>query len=274
MRLPALVLLVWAAPPQPLAIVQPQFHQFEDGPSVPASSAYLSGETVFFSFQVAGFKPEGEDQVVQLSYNLSVRDADNVALVEPKSGKLRAELAPQDKDWKPKIRWDFVVPPWALSGTYRLSAVVRDLNSGQEISRDFPFLVRGPAITPADKLGVQNFRFLRSEDDSEPLSPPAYRPGSAVWARFDITGFKLGEKNRLHLEYDIAVLSPAGKQIYSQANAAVEKDESFYPKRFVPAAFSLSLTPTVKPGPYTVVLSLRDGIGAQIAESRHVFTVE
>lgn len=274
MRLPALLLFLWAAPPQPLTIVQPQFHQFEDGPAVPASSPYLSGDTVFFSFQVAGFKPEGEDQVVQLSYSLSVRDADNLALVESKSGKLRAELAPQDKDWKPKIRWDFVIPPWALSGTYRLSAVVRDLNSGQETSRDFPFSIRGPAITLADKLSVQNFRFLRSEDDSEPLSPPAYRPGSAVWARFDITGFKLGEKNRLHLEYDIAVLSPAGKQIYSQANAAVEKDESFYPKRFVPAAFSLSLTPTVKPGPYTVVLSLRDGIGAQSAESRHVFTVE
>jgi len=274
MRLAGLSLLAWLAAPPPLTIVQPQFHQFEDGPAVPASFAYAAGDTVFFSLQVAGFKPEGEDQVVQLAYSLAAMDSDHVPLVEPKSGKLRAELAPQDKDWKPKIRWEFVIPPWALSGAYRLTAVVRDLNSGQEASRELTFNVRGLSMAPADKLGIHNFRFLRTEDDAEPLNPPAYRPGSTVWARFDITGFKLAEKNRLHLEYDIAVLSPAGKQIYSQANAAVEKDQSFYPKRYVPGAFSLNLTPAVKPGAYTVVLTLRDGVGGQTAESRHVFTVE
>jgi hypothetical protein len=263
-----------AATAPPLGVVNVVFHQFEDGPPLPASFAYAPGDSVFLSFQVAGLRAMGEDQVVQLSYTLSAMDPAGVPLVAPKNGKLRAELAPQDKDWMPKVRWEFPLPPWAPSGAFRVSIQVKDLNTGQEMTKEFTFAVRGRDVAPSETLVVRNFRFLRSEEDGEPLHPPAYRPGSAVWARFDVTGFKLGPKNQFQVEYDVAVLSPAGKQIYSQPNAAVEKDESFYPRRYVPGILSLNLTPTVKPGEYTIVLTLRDGVGGQQAESRHTFLVE
>jgi hypothetical protein len=263
-----------AAPPAPLTIVNVALHQFEDGPTVPSSFAFLPGDTVFVSFQVAGFQAEGDDKLVKLDYFMAAYDSAGIPIVEPKAGKLKAELAPEDKEWKPKVRWEFVVPPLAESGTYRITMSVKDVANIQEAGKAVTFNVQGHQVEKSDTLVVRNFRFLRSEDDAPPLNPAAYRPGDTVWARFDITGFKVGEKNRPQVEYDITVQAPSGKAMFTQQNAAVEQEPSFYPKRYVPGTLSLTLQPTIKPGGYTIVLAVRDGVGKQVAESRHLFVIE
>ena len=53
--------------------------------------------------------------------------------------------------------------------------------------------------------------------------------------KFDITGFKYGEKNRIDVSYTTSFLSPVGKVLWTQPEPAVEQSESFYPKRFVAA---------------------------------------
>jgi hypothetical protein len=263
-----------AAPPAPLTIVNVALHQFEDGPTVPSSFAFLPGDTVFVSFQVAGFQAEGEDKLVKLDYYVAAYDSAGIPIVEPKAGKLKAELAPEDKEWKPKVRWEFVVPPLAESGTYRITMSVKDVANIQEAGKAITFNVQGHQVEKSDTLVVRNFRFLRTEEDAPPLNPAAYRPGDTVWARFDITGFKVGEKNRPQVEYDITVQAPSGKAMFTQQNAAVEQEPSFYPKRYVPGILSLTLQPTIKPGEYTIVLAVRDGVGKQAAESRHSFVIE
>jgi hypothetical protein len=174
----------------------------------------------------------------------------------------------------PIVRETIQLPPLAPPGTYHIRAVVEDKLSKQSAKAEVSFTVRGRRVDPSDSLVVRNFRFLRSEEDQDALAEPSYRPGDSVWARFEITGFRYGPNNAMAVEYGVAVLGPSGDTVFSQPQAAVEKDQSFYPKRYVPGAFSLNLDKKVKPGAYTLVLTLQDEIGNQTNESRHSFRVE
>jgi hypothetical protein len=62
--------------------------------------------------------------------------------------------------------------------------------------------------------------------------------------------------------------------LFSQEDAAVEKSQAFYPQPWVPGAFNLSLQSTMRAGTYTLVITARDGVGKQTAESKAEFRVE
>ena len=121
---------------------------------------------------------------------------------------------------------------------------MKDEIAQAEVRKSVDFKVRGRDVEPSPTLVVRNLRFYRTEEDKKPLELAAYRPGDAVWIRFDMTGFKFGEKNRFDVGYGIQVLKPNGEATLTQPEAAVEQDKSFYPRKFVPAAFSLNLPRT------------------------------
>ncbi|HSB12844.1 MAG TPA: hypothetical protein VLE22_00210 [Bryobacteraceae bacterium] len=268
-----LLLTLQQAPVGTFGITSPTLHQFEDGPAIPAGHRFIPGETVFFSCQVQGYRATPE-QKVRLSYKVDAVDADGVLLVATDTGKIDTELAPQDKEWMPKIRRAILIPPHAPPGQYRIVTTVKDEVGGQEAKTELSFQVHGRRVEPSDTLVVRNFRFLRSEQDDNPLPIAFYRPGNTLWARFEMTGFKIGEKNRVHVEYGIAILSPDGKQLFAQEQAAVEEDSPFYPKRYVPGQLSLNIQPKTPPGEYTLVVSVRDQVGAQTIETRQPFRIE
>jgi hypothetical protein len=95
-----------------------------------------------------------------------------------------------------------------------------------------------------------------------------------LWARFEITGYKFAEKNHYAVSYGLIVLKENGEQVFAQPDAAADSKESFYPQRYVPGALSLSLDPAVPAGSYTLVVTMRDEVGGQMAESRETFQVE
>lgn len=258
--------------PKQLRIVRAGVHQIEDGPELASGFRFLTGETVFFSFQLAGY--EVQDERVKLFYDIEVRDPDGTLVVEKKQGHIASEVSREDKDWLPKVRASFQVPPLAETGMYHITVVARDELNGTGTQQNLEFGVRGRAVESSPTLVVRNFRFLRTEEDRDPLVVAAYRPGDTLWARFDITGYKLAERNRFEVEYDIAVVNAEGKQLFSQPQAAIETDESFYPKRYVPCTMSLNLQKSVATGQYAIVLTVRDRIGSQTYESRHPFRVE
>ncbi len=260
-------------PPRPLGIVTVLLHQFEDGPPVAAAEPFQPGDTVFLSFQVAGYRAS-ESRRIHLTYRIEAADPAGVALAEPVADAIATELAPQDKDWLPKVRYSVLVPPWAGSGSYRLRARVRDELAGADVTHDRNFTVRGRQVEPSPTLVVKNFRFFRSEEAAEPMPVAAYRPGDTLWARFDITGYRLADKNRYHVEYGIAVLRANGETLYAEPKAAEEQDSTFYPKRYVPGALSLNLQTELARGDYTIVVTARDRVGGETAESRQVFHVE
>jgi hypothetical protein len=274
--MPFVLLLALAAAwqaPAPLAIVNATLHEYEDGPRLEAGHRFIPGETVFFSFQVRGYGKSKEERV-HLRYEIEAVDADNIRIVQTEQGEVRTELAPQDKDWLPKIRRSFIIPPHAWPGTYRIRARVRDQLTGQDAALEVPLTVEGRRVEPSPTLVIRNFRFLREERDPEPLIPPVYRPGDSLWARFDITGFRIGDKNHIRVAYRIAILNAEGKLLYAQPDAAVEEDAPFYPKRSVPGLVSLRIQPGTPAGTYLMAVTVEDQVGGQTFETQEAFRIE
>jgi hypothetical protein len=180
-------------------------------------------------------------------------------------------LSVEDKNWVPKIRHEFLIPLFLASGAYRIAVAVKDEVAGVPATLDIPFHVRGINVAPSDTLVVRNFRFVRAENSEQIVT--AFRPGEMLWARFEVTGYKVGPKNRYEVEYGLAV-KRGDEVLYSEPMAAQEQDETFYPKRYLPGALSLSLKDGVAPGEYTLVVTVRDQLGMQVAVESRPFRVQ
>ncbi|MBM3735155.1 MAG: hypothetical protein FJW39_05150 [Acidobacteria bacterium] len=259
-----------------VTIPEASLHQYEDGPSVPAAQAFSPGDPVHVSFLIAAYTKTGEETPrVKITWTIDAFDPKGVRLAEPKSEVIDAPLAAQDKDWKPKKRHEFFIPPLADTGDYKVTITVRDELAGKTVTRDIRLPVRSPyTVEASTELVQRNFRFLRTEDDTRPLTPPSYRPGDTLWARFEITGYKFGPKNSFDVAYGLEVLRADGSRLFAEPNAAAEKESAYYPKRYVQGALSLNLQKDIPKGSYTIVLKLRDTAGKQTAESKHVFQVD
>ncbi|MBV8820953.1 MAG: hypothetical protein JO022_21520 [Acidobacteriaceae bacterium] len=269
--------MLLAAPPdeKTLTLLQFVLSPSEDGTPFPSDYEFAPGEIVYLSCRVSGYARQGEEPPkMYISYTIEARDAQGVLFVPVESGKIAADLSSEDKQWMPKIRHTIEIPPLADSGKYTLSLRVNDELSKASASASVSVEVRGHEVAPSTTLVVRNFRFLRSEEDAHALKVAAYAPGDAVWARFDMTGYKIGEKNLHDVEYGLTVLRSDGTVAYEQPHAADEKNETFYPQRYTPGILSLTLPKDIKKGEYTIVLTVRDNVGAQTCETREKFSVE
>ncbi len=270
----SIVLAVAAEKRSQLAIHRPFLHQYEDGPLLRGDEAdFGAGETAFFSLDVSGYKKTDADHI-RLAWEIKCTDPSGILVVAPASGKVDTDVSPEDRHWMPRIRQTIELPPLAPPGVYHVMAKVHDEVSGQSVDADVPFHVHGRSVETSDTLTVRNFHFYRSENDTEPLATAAYKPGDSVWARFDITGYKLGPENSFDVSYGLSEIRPDGKPGFSQPDAANLKDHSFYPQRYAPAGLSLTLPANVVKGPHTIILTVTDKIGNQKYEIPEKFDVE
>jgi hypothetical protein len=267
------------SPPQnQLAVIDAGVQASEDAPFVTADYHFVPGDYIYFTFQVAGFavKSEQRDEVhrISLSYEITPRDGNGVALTPAATDKIEDELSPEDKNWLPKRRASFLIPSFVGAGDYSLHVTVKDIFGKAEAAADFPFRVGGVRIEPSSALIVENFQFKRSENDREPLKVAAYSPGDTVYAQFEMVGYKLGPNNGYQLSYGLTVLRPNGKPFFQDPKAAELQAESFYPAQFQPGTIGLTTTPDTPRGEYVIVLSVHDLVGNQTYEMRRAFTVE
>lgn len=264
---------------KPLAIVHPVFATSEDGPPDASDQEYVPGQTIYFSCLVEGYrkvdKPDDYGkQNVALKYQIEVRDKSGILLKPIQDGKIETTVTQEDKNWRPKLRETIVVPPLADTGDYTVTVKLSDELAKTADEKRATFHIAGRDVPPSDSLIVRNFHFYRAEDDPRPLTIAAYRPGDAVWARFDMTGYKLGEKNGVDIEYGLSVLREDGSVAYSQPQAATQKIQTYYPQRYQPGELNLNLAKDQPLGKYTIVLTVKDNLGRQIYETRETFSVE
>ena len=261
----------------PIVVERTAVQQIEDGPLVTLDYEFRPGETVYFTFRLAKFETiENDDkQKLELAYRIEVADADGTPVVETQTGKIATEMLPEDRNWTPKGRWNFSLPDHAEDGKYKITLVAQDLIGKAETRATALFTVRNRRVERSDTLVARAFGFYQREESVKALDPVVYHAGELVWAKFDLTGFKLGDnKNEVDVQYGLTVLEPSGKVSFTQPEAAREKFQSFYPKRWVPAVFNLTLPDNVTKGVYTLVLAIRDHVGKQDLELRREFTVE
>lgn len=267
----ALIPTVVCAAPS-LQIVRPVISQTEGGAPDPPGFEHVGGETLYLSCRIGGYTKNAEEKI-HLTYSVQAFDPKGVPLTEIYKDEMETEVLPQDKEWMPKVETVVPIPPLVLPGEYKIVIKAEDLQAKTSTETPIPFRVRGRNVEPSDKLVVRDFRFYRNEDDAQPLPRPAYRAGSGLWAKFDITGFKYGPHNKIDVSYVVTILSASGKILWTQPEPATEEKESFYPTQYVPASMGLSLQ-TVKPAEYTMAIKVIDAIGDQTYEMKQVFTVE
>jgi hypothetical protein len=263
--------LLSAAPA--LEILRPTVSQMDGGPPEPSGFEHVAGETLWVMCRVAGYSTS-EDQKVHLKYSVQAFDSKGVPLDEPYSNEMKVELSPQDKEWLPKIATSVPIPPLAGPGSYKIVVKVEDVLAKTTAELPIPFKVRGHAIEPSDTLVVRNFQFFRDEEGTQRSVKPVYKPGDGVFARFDIIGYKFGEKNKIDVSYVTSVIAPSGKVLWTQPEAANETSESFYPKTYVPAAMGINLQKTIRPGEYAIGVQVKDAISGQTYEGKFPFTIE
>ncbi|MGI8990820.1 MAG: hypothetical protein ACR2I2_14740 [Bryobacteraceae bacterium] len=256
-----------------MKIVNAGVHRMEDGPAVSLDTQFVAGETIYIGFQLEGYRV-APDQKVHLSYKIDAFDPKGTKIVESVDSSVDAGLSPEDKNWKPKVHLAILIPDIAPPGKYRIDIRAIDDLDRDTASQDIPFSVSGREVPSSPALSVANFGFYRSEEDATPLKTAAYRPGEALWAKFDMVGYKFGERNSVNVSYDVAVLSSNGKTLYSQQEAAVEKSFSFYPKPYIPGTMNLKLQPNTRTGEYTILLTVHDLVGPQDYATKQAFRVE
>lgn len=257
----------------PLQIVQSTVSQSEGGVADAPGTTHVPGEILFFTCRVANFA-KTEEQKIHLAYSVQPFDPKGVPLSEIYKNDLTDEVSPQDKDWMPRIATEVAIPPLVMTGEYKIVIKVEDLIGKTTAEISVPFQVRGHDIAPSDTLIIRNLRFFRNEEDTQSVAKAAYKPGSVIWVKFDITGFKYGPGNKLDVSYVFSVLSGEGKVLFTNPEAAGDQADSFYPKRYVTGEFSVPIQASVKPGSYAIGVTVKDAIGNQTFEIKQPFTVE
>jgi hypothetical protein len=233
----------------------------------------VAGETLFFSCRISGYAKTPEEKV-HVAYSVEAFDPKGLPLTEIYKNELVNDVAPQDKEWMPKIATEIQIPPLVGAGTYKVLIKIEDLVANTKAELSVPFEVRSKAVQPSDTLVARNFQFFRGEEDTQPIEKAVYRGGGALWAKFDIIGFKYGDKNRIDVSYVTSVLGPSGKVLWTQPEPAVEQSESFYPKRYVVASMGITLLAKTTPGEYKIAVTITDAVGKQTYETKQTFTVE
>jgi len=269
---------VCAAEPT-LAILDAGPQSSEDAPFVASDYRFYPGDYLYFQFHVAGFAIEADEKTevrkISLAYEITPQDANGVPLTAPVSGDIKDELNPEDKNWTPKRRASFLLPSFVAAGHFRLHLIVKDLIAKTETTHDFPFRMGGVLIVPSPSVTLENFRFLRKEDDQESLDIAAYAPGDNIYARFDMAGYQTNAPdNRYHLTYGLTVFGPDGKAFIEQPNAAELGEGSFYPAQFVPGNINLTTTRTSEKGAYVIVLTVRDLVANRTYQTKRSFSLE
>ncbi len=253
-----------------LSLVNLDLLDSRDGFAIPPETHFLPGETIHLFFQIKGYQVSLEDRV-SLRYKTEARDPKGRRFYRDNGGVVNVELAPQDENWMPVVRYSPRIPDHAGGGTYSIRISVRDELAGSTVETKVPVEVDGTRVYTADELVVRQFRFSREEDGAD-LADPVFDAGDEIWASFFITGYKMRQDNSYDVESDASVIDAQGERMFA-FEPRDEQGHPFYPRLWLPAKIRLDLDEDIPPGSYTVVLRVRDGVSGSDATERYSFRI-
>ena len=253
------------------------YTNYEGGPPMPAPIEFLPGEQVVFRAKVGGFRvseTEYQRYAVWVSYEMSAVDFRGLPIGKLKKGEIKESVHKEDKDWYPTLDYLFLLPSMAEYGEAELRIKVRDEFSKREKTFVQKILVKGRKLPQMDSVGVISFGFYRRQEDVSALPAGVYRPGSTLWAKFDVAGYRIEEGNRFHVECDVQVRDAEGEVLFEQPSAISREESPDYPQRYVPGVFSLEIKPGTKRAAYSIAVIAHDRLAGTTQESVHSFSVE
>jgi hypothetical protein len=256
-----------------LGLVKPVVAQSDGGDALPAAFKHVAGETMFFSCNISGFT-KSSDQQISLTYSVQAFDPKGVPVAEIYKGEAKEEVGPQDKNWMPRIETEIILPDILRPGSYKIVVKADDLLSKTSADLTVPFEVAGRDVAVSPTLTAKDFRWYHNEDDTRAMSQPIYHAGDNMFMRFDITGYKYGENNKVDVSYVASLVLEDGKTIWTQPEPATEQSEAFYPKPYVTGEFGISLQKDFKPGTYFMGIAVKDAIGKQSYQGKFQFIVQ
>lgn len=260
-------------PAPALAVARATLHyRQEGGPPISETYQYYSGELLYLSFRIAGFRVVKD--CVDLRWQVFGVDPEGRLLAPPANGEIQEEVSFNDKDWLPKVQYTLALPGQLPPGPYKLKIRVSDEWAKASAEQEVEFKVGGKPLPAVKELTVLNLGFYRDELDREPMAEAAYRAGQTLVARFQVAGFELGAKNKFAVGYGLRILAPGGQAVFTQEEAASDEGEPFYPRRLLNGALTLNITEGVQAGEYTLVVVVRDKVGGKAAETGARFRVE
>ena len=121
--LPAFLLLLGSEPhavaaPARFHVIEASLHQSEDGPPAEPGAVFVPGEVIFFSCRLDGYQASQEKKML-IHWSSPPPTPPESPSLSPPPERWQAELALEDKEWKPKVRQSILVPPLAESGIYK-----------------------------------------------------------------------------------------------------------------------------------------------------------
>lgn len=253
-----------------LEVVNLDLLDSRDGFAVPPDSIYAPGEAVHLVFQVRGYRIGQEDRI-RLTWEVEALDPQGRDFYRSERGNVDVELAPQDKNWMPIVRYSPRIPDHASGGRYTLRLAVRDELADLSVEAEVPLRVEGTELGSFDHLTVREFQFVLDEHDATVVQP-VFRAGERIWARFFITGYKMRDDHTYSVESDAWVVNAEGQVMFSFEQGG-DQGRPYYPRLWLPATMRMDLQETIPPGRYEVVLQVRDAIGQMDVTERFGFVV-
>jgi hypothetical protein len=125
--------------------------------------------------------------------------------------------------------------------------------------------------TSTGSLSVEDLKFSSTKDGSQVRSDATFKPGEVVYILFKVKGFKNDDQGKAHVQEDLIVKGPDGKEVLNQKNLLDFNDKG---GDTLNLDNNLNVPPTFPTGTYSVTIALRDVNGGGTYNHNGSFKLE
>ena len=127
--------------------------------------------------------------------------------------------------------------------------------------------------TSSGALTTKNVRFATTEKGETVRSNATFKPGETAWILFDVASFKKDPAGKAHVQEDLVVLGPDGKEVLNKKNL-LDFNEDAKGGDVLNLNNHLDLPAGFPGGSYSITMTIRDVVGNSTTTTNTKMTVE